>query len=864
MKDRDRIHGYSLYLYLFLSGFAGLGYQMVWTRMLSVGLGHEIIAVLAVVASFFSGMSLGSFVLDGRVSRSDHPGRWYAALEAIIGIWSIVLIALIPWANRAAPFLMGPEPAWTRHWFVAFFVPFILLLPATFAMGGTLPAMERLFSRLRQDGWSVGGLYGVNTLGAVAGTLINTFIIAPQLGFRWTLIVLAAANFLCAAGVLAGAARNEASRRPVNPDIPQRPLQSRLYAILFLTGFLGIGFEVLVVRVFSQILENTVYSFASVLSVYLFGTALGAWLYQVRAPRKEFDRMLAILLQTLSTACLLSTFLLLYAESIYQSVRSILGGGFAGSIAAELALSFSILLLPTLLMGAAFSHLGQYARGEKGGLGYALAANTLGASLASFVFCIVLLPEIGFKKVFVLASAGYLLLLLGSRRIPRLTTAVPAAIAVVLLLSPLQFRFVSLTPGNRVVTHVDGVMAAVTVTQDEQQEYHLKVNNKFQMGGTSSLYSDRRQGHIPLLLHPNPKKALFLGLGTGATFAAAAAHPGLEGEGVELIPEIIPLMKYFGKSIGGLLESERLRVKAADARRFVNGSHERYDVIVADLFHPARDGAGSLYTVEHFSSIRSHLDADGIFCQWLPLYQMDLDMVRVITGTFLQVFPEGKGFLAHFSLQTPILGLIAGVGPMVLTEDWMARRVKDSALQAELAALGLHDSLSLFGCFLAGPTDLSEFVGAKPINTDNHPVVIFEAPRFVYAQQEPAHIRLLALLDRFKPKPELLFDYPPIDSDDRMESRLVSYWKARNNFIRAGIGVNPTGDVQTLLDQIREPLLAVICQSPDFEPAYNPLIAMAKSLHEKNPKAAQKLLMQLEAANPSRDDARKLREHLYK
>jgi spermidine synthase len=98
MNNSNRLHAYLLYLFLFLSGFAGLGYEMVWTRMLSVGLGHEIVAVLAVVAAFFSGMALGSFSLDGSVSRSSRPGRWYAALETVVGIWSLALIALIPWA----------------------------------------------------------------------------------------------------------------------------------------------------------------------------------------------------------------------------------------------------------------------------------------------------------------------------------------------------------------------------------------------------------------------------------------------------------------------------------------------------------------------------------------------------------------------------------------------------------------------------------------------------------------------------------------------------------------------------------------------------------------------------------------------
>lgn len=163
-----------LYSILFLSGFAGLG--------------HEILAVLAVIAAFFSGLALGAYGLDGIVSRSRVPGRWYVVLEGIIGAWSLALIALIPRSHRLVATLMGVEPSPIQHWAIAFLVPFALLLPATTAMGATLPAMERLLSRLRHNGWSVGGLYAANTFGAVASTLVTTFLIVPQLGSsrRWS------------------------------------------------------------------------------------------------------------------------------------------------------------------------------------------------------------------------------------------------------------------------------------------------------------------------------------------------------------------------------------------------------------------------------------------------------------------------------------------------------------------------------------------------------------------------------------------------------------------------------------------------------------------------------------------------------
>jgi len=74
----------------FLSGVAGLGYEIVWTRMFSIGLGHEMPSMLAVVGAFFFGLAIGSVVFDGVISRSPRPGRWYVGCELVIGIWAIV------------------------------------------------------------------------------------------------------------------------------------------------------------------------------------------------------------------------------------------------------------------------------------------------------------------------------------------------------------------------------------------------------------------------------------------------------------------------------------------------------------------------------------------------------------------------------------------------------------------------------------------------------------------------------------------------------------------------------------------------------------------------------------------------------
>lgn len=858
-----------LYAILFFSGFAGLGYEMVFTRMLSVGLGHEIPAVLAVVAAFFSGMALGAWLLDKPLAASRRPGLWYAGLELSIGLWAVMLIALIPWFNTTvAPALLGLSPSPVRHWFLAFAMPLALLLPSTFAMGATLPALERLLSRMYGEDRRVGGLYAANTLGAVAGTLAAAFVIVPALGFRATLMSLAAVNLACGLGVLAlRLPAQDAAQQPDSPSVPPRtqPLPG-LYILLLCTGLLGIGYEVLAIRVLSQVLENTIYSFAGALAVYLAGTAAGAGVYQRFAALAwaRPKRTMALLLQLLALACAAGTAVLAAAPQALQVLHGWLSAyGAAGALGAELLLAALVLILPTLVMGAAFSHLAQAATGAAGGLGRALAVNTLGSSLAPVIFGVLLLPWMGPKNALLAVAGGYLVLLLplaaGLQRRSLIPAAVPALALAAIALGPVGVQHVTLPAGSRILAHKEGVMAAVTVTEDQRGGRHLKVNDKFRMGGTSWAYSDLRQGNIPLLLHPDPKRALFLGLGTGLTFAATADHPGLAADGVELVPEVVDVMPLFAGATGDLTaHGGRLRVHAADARRFVSAGPGKYDVVVADLFHPARDGAGSLYTVEHFQAVGGLLNPGGIFCQWLPLYQLDLDTLKTIIRSYLAVFPDATAWLAHYSLQTPIIGLMTGVPEDGYSPKQLAQRL-DGPFGGKLRSIRLDNVYELLGTFLASPRDLAAFAGPGPLNADDLPRVVFEAPRFAYGNTQPAHERLMRFLSASHPvAKDILAGDAPADAAKRLEA----HWRARVSFLLAGLQVRQQDDMVEFIRQASGPLLDIVRQSPDFGAAYEPLLQMAYALGQKDHSAAMALLRKLEEAAPQRAEASALRRRL--
>src|SRR4030088_1707749 len=184
------------------SGFAGLGYEMVWTRLLGAALGSEMMAVLGAIAGFFAGLSLGAFFLDGPIRRARSPQIVYAVLETAIGFWGVVSVWLLPAAGRIMGPMLGMEPIPSLHWAVSFALPAVILLPATAAMGGTLTALERMMAAVRGNRRVSAGVYGANTAGAVAGTLVSAFVLFHALGLSGTLLCLAGLNLACAAGAL--------------------------------------------------------------------------------------------------------------------------------------------------------------------------------------------------------------------------------------------------------------------------------------------------------------------------------------------------------------------------------------------------------------------------------------------------------------------------------------------------------------------------------------------------------------------------------------------------------------------------------------------------------------------------------------
>ncbi|MEM7392965.1 MAG: hypothetical protein AAF492_11525, partial [Verrucomicrobiota bacterium] len=247
-------------------------------------------------------------------------------------------------------------------------------------------------------------------------------------------------------------------------------------------------------------------------------------------------------------------------------------------------------------------------------------------------------------------------------------------------------------------------------------------------------------------------------------------------DAVEINPDVVERLDHF-KTINNLIhEDPRVHIHTADARGFLTRSTDPFDLIVADLFHPHKDGAAFLFTEEHFLAARNRLSDRGVMVQWLPLYQMSPDTLKIILRTFLKVYPDAHAFIGIYNVRMPILALVGNAGfPL-----------KETPLKARFASIPIHQRIfenlqDLYGSFLMPPEGIETFAGPGRLNRDLHPIVLFR-PRVSLADNAgPGH--MAALLPARTNMPEQIVRF----SDPDIGVALKQYYTAAGFFLRGEV-----------------------------------------------------------------------------
>ncbi len=735
------------------SGAAALIYEVLWLKELGLLFGNTAQAAAATLAVFFLGLSLGARAWGRRASHSPNPLRAFALLEVAVAVTALSYFELLDLYAAVYPSLAGALRGVPAAFTAAKLgLAACILLPPSFFMGGTLPYVSQHMVRRRDElGSTVSLLYACNTIGGAIGAFAAAFVLVPALGFSYSYAVAIALNLAVAAIAWTKSARAAlppyevaSQRNEAEPDSRRSGTAATLSAVAFFSGAATLGLEVLWTRMFAQVLHNSVYSFAAILISFLVAIALGAVgahrLCRVRAAPAS---VLPLLLIVAGIAAGVSPFVFHAVTDGLQYVAPT--AGWWMYVASVFSSAAAVVVPPGICLGLIFPYVLSMAGDEEGvevgaTVGRLASWNTLGSIVGSLACGFAMIELFGLWGSVRAVAAAYLALAVlllpsGAAGDLRIRAGLAAAMILVLvLLDPARLPVVSVSSADELVREKWETGHSVVAVTQLGRHRRLKLDNYYSLGGTSATAYEEAQADIPLVIHPKPRKVFFLGLGTGITAGAALRHSVEEVTVAELIPEVVEASRrHFGPYVNGLFEDPRVDVVVEDGRQYLLTTDDRYDVIVSDLFIPWQSGAGSLYSREHFELVRSKLRSGGAFAQWLPLYQLSERDFMVIARTMLEVFPEVTMWRGDFLPSHPIVALIGQedgtrLDPEAVTSNFRVRRSSDD-LSRDLA-------MAFTGLFYAGNIGANRalFAGA-PINTDDRPIIEYEAP---VAQREQA------------------------------------------------------------------------------------------------------------------------------
>ncbi|QDS93437.1 Spermidine synthase [Roseimaritima multifibrata] len=735
------------YLIFFASGFAALVYEVSWNRQLGLLFGHTSHASAVVLAAYFGGLAIGYFV-GGRWANRVCPFRGYACCEIAAGIWAFAVPTLLQWGSTTSwgSALQSSDPSVQLAARVLFSL--LLLAPATIALGATLPLMNEMLQRVPSgDGRTLTKerltrAYAFNVLGAVLGVVAASSMLLASIGvvkISWFAALISIGCGLVAVTLAGRGTKISSAEKMVPQGTEAEPVLQEhrfpMYWLLVVTVSGGgtLALEVLYTRLFTFVFHNSTYTFSFVLISFLLGISLGAFLVQRWLQSSSPYRIASWVGGMVAGLIPVSVIgFVLFTELQYFRSGDTFASYYLGGLLLVLVVTCPIAIGSGMFLPLAWS-VGHPTRTiDSRTIGRLTLFNTVAAACGAIAASFLLFPTVGIWSSFAFLALLFL--------VPVLTNpvqfgfrwarfAMPAAVLLTCL--PLVVGAPESWGGaagkDRLVKRWHSSYGWIDVVQHPRTGV-LKVqqNLHYRYGATgSNAEREFRQAHLPLFIHPNPTNALFLGLGTGMTAGGAIPHQELEAISiVELIPEVVEAAAMLGKENRRVVEDPRVQMIVDDARHYLLTSETRYDVIVADLFVPWESETGYLYTVEQFAAVKKNLRKGGLFCQWLPLYQLGSDDFQMIADSLRDQFPHVTLWWGRLNANRPILALVASMDPLRVDQAATDRRLEAMQQRGELDDTYLANAKQLVQLY-AGDWPRRQ---GMTLNRDEHPWVEFQSP----------------------------------------------------------------------------------------------------------------------------------------
>jgi spermidine synthase len=740
------------------SGCAALIYEIVWFQLLQLTIGSSSVSLAMLLGAYMGGMCLGSAALPRIVSPRHHPLRVYAWLELGVGIFGVLALFGLPYVDRL--YLAGATPG-LAGLVLRGAVSAICLLPPTILMGASLPAVARGVESTPYGVSWLGYFYGGNIAGAVFGVLLAGFYLLRVHDITAGTYVAVAINVsaaLIAFGLANWPGRDLKSDARTNVRTERLPGTVPVYIAIALSGLTALGAQVIWTRLLSLMLGPTVYTFSIILAVFLTGLGIGSAMGSVIARQTKQPRSILARCQILLAVATAWAAYTLANAMPYWPVDPWMSTSAVFNFQIDIMRSMWTIFPATFLWGMSFPlALAAVASPEQDAgvlSGEIYAANTAGAIVGAIVFSMVLVPWIGTQnsqRILIAVSAIAALILFIPRQRPLRRglawSAVSAAVGIVLIatVSDIPWQAVafgrrvastlrafqlypaaSATVATRVLYRGEGINTSIVIAESNNGQRAYYVNGKSQASNAPlDMRLQRMLGHLPALIHPNPRSVLTIGFGAGVTAGSFVPHPGIEHMVICEIEPLVPpaATKYFGKENYNVLNDRRTEMVYDDARHYVLTTPRTFDIITSDPLDPWIKGTAALYTKEFFEALSRHLNPGGMVSLFVQLYESDEPAVKSEVATFFDVFPNATVWSNNLGGQGFDLVLLGRKEPPVINVDELQERLNradHAAVVQSLRETEFRSAVELLASYIGRASDLQPWLAGAEINRDRN------------------------------------------------------------------------------------------------------------------------------------------------
>jgi spermidine synthase len=727
------------------------------------------------------GLAIGSWTIG------QYADKWndkkiaisYFFVEIIIGLYALVLPFFIK--NLESFYILIYSYLSIESFtavIIKFFLGFFVLIIPTFLMGTTLPLITRFLSRNWENySKNISLLYGLNTLGAIIGTLFAGFYLLENYGISGASLFSASINFFVAICFLVFWKFIKLPERKIIKEKTDtiKNIQSNDFILILLTsytlsGMASMFYQISWTRALSLILGTSTYAFTVILATFLLGISIGSFLYRYLPNRRNKTYIYIIIQAIIILSVLISSIYFDELPLYYLYVREIFFNSWIDLNYIRFLLAAIIIIIPTLGMGLLFPLVCDLISSENKKMshivGKTYALNSIGAMMGSTCAGLFVIPTIGiqyaiYTGVFLNILAA-LIVILQSKKFKNIMKIILSLIFLITYIifilntekwSPkVMSSGVSIYADNYfkvsnkykelseaysyseenlsdieiwksamlnydLLYYKDGLVDSVAVMKNNKGVISLLVNGKVDASarGEKDIITQIMIGQLPLLLHENPKNVFLVGYASGITAGSILTHPIIKLDTAEISPSIVEASKFFDKYNNNPLKDKRIDLRISDAKHSLMVSEKKYDVIVSQPSNPWIKGQSSLFSFEWYKIVKEHLNDNGLFMQWLPTYHISEDNLKIIINTLNKVFPN----LTLWTSTSPgdLILLASKNKDFKVSHKEVIKRINYPEVKQQLQKIGLYSDSILRNLFLKDDTQVNEYLNINAFNS---------------------------------------------------------------------------------------------------------------------------------------------------